>query len=159
MWTCCTDRRRKISYINQPCQNGTTRCLITLVGLPTCILTRGWKIAKQKEDQKQLINNWFQCTTFLGLVQLISQGTCYIWPYFVFSDINECVNSPCQNGATCINTHGGYHCKCKPGFKGNQCEQGKCFMIENHRLDGKYVCFSAVIWCLILACLLLNSTY
>ena len=40
------------------------------------------------------------------------------------ADINECVNSPCQNGATCINTQGGYQCKCKPGFRGNQCEQG-----------------------------------
>ena len=44
-----------------------------------------------------------------------------------FSDINECVNSPCRNGATCINTQGAYQCKCKPGFKGNQCEQGKLF--------------------------------
>ena len=40
------------------------------------------------------------------------------------SDINECDNNPCQNGATCANTKGGYQCKCKPGFKGKRCEQG-----------------------------------
>ena len=37
-------------------------------------------------------------------------------------DINECVKSPCGNGATCFNTVGGYHCKCLPGFSGQRCE-------------------------------------
>lgn len=37
-------------------------------------------------------------------------------------DINECVKSPCWNGALCFNTMGGYQCKCQPGFTGQKCE-------------------------------------
>ena len=57
-----------------------------------------------------------------------ASGIAFIRLYFLFPDINECVNSPCQNGATCINNHGSYQCKCKPGFSGKQCEQGKLFV-------------------------------
>lgn len=38
-------------------------------------------------------------------------------------DINECVKSPCRNGAICHNTMGGYQCKCQPGYTGQKCEK------------------------------------
>ena len=45
--------------------------------------------------------------------------------YFSFSDINECSNSPCKNGATCVNLQGSYRCDCKSGYSGNNCETGQ----------------------------------
>ena len=44
---------------------------------------------------------------------------------FAFSDVNEClVNSPCKNGATCVNHVGEYQCLCAPGYTGQHCDQG-----------------------------------
>ena len=44
---------------------------------------------------------------------------------FPFSDVNECLdNSPCKNGATCVNNVGGYQCLCAPGYTGQHCDQG-----------------------------------
>lgn len=37
-------------------------------------------------------------------------------------DINECVKSPCRNGATCQNTNGSYRCLCRVGFAGRNCD-------------------------------------
>ena len=37
-------------------------------------------------------------------------------------DINECVKSPCRNGATCQNTNGSYRCACRAGFAGRNCD-------------------------------------
>lgn len=41
------------------------------------------------------------------------------------SDYDECFNSPCQNGGTCINTFGGYRCECNYGYSGQNCHLGK----------------------------------
>ena len=44
-------------------------------------------------------------------------------------DIDECLNYPCQESATCINNIGSFDCECKEGFMGNgsMCE-GKMFL-------------------------------
>lgn len=44
--------------------------------------------------------------------------------FYKFSDIDECTNSPCLNGATCNNNAGGYKCLCMPGFEGVNCGEG-----------------------------------
>lgn len=40
--------------------------------------------------------------------------------------IDQCVEVPCNNGATCIDGVGDYTCLCVPGFTGRQCETGIC---------------------------------
>lgn len=57
----------------------------------------------------------FLCVNFL----IINFFTIYL------PDINECItNNPCKNGATCVNSVGGYQCLCTPEFSGKHCDQG-----------------------------------
>ena len=58
-----------------------------------------------------------------------------------FTDINECTNNPCQNGATCENLQGSYRCDCKSGYNGNNCQTGNkiifigslnLFLVDNY---------------------------
>jgi len=48
-----------------------------------------------------------------------------VFHYFVLSDVNECLNSPCMNGATCVNTVGSFYCTCSEGWTGAFCAEGK----------------------------------
>lgn len=41
------------------------------------------------------------------------------------TDSISCSSSPCLNGATCINTLGGFKCQCGPGWAGDICQTGK----------------------------------
>ena len=45
------------------------------------------------------------------------------------SDVNECLNNPCLNGATCINKPGSYECKCASGYHGNNCHIGNSTLL------------------------------
>lgn len=51
------------------------------------------------------------------------------WCHTVFvlcTDVNECLQSPCMNGATCVNTVGSFYCTCYEGWTGPYCAEGKC---------------------------------
>lgn len=39
-------------------------------------------------------------------------------------DINECAESPCTNGAQCVNVDGSYVCHCPTGWTGSLCSTG-----------------------------------
>ena len=47
--------------------------------------------------------------------------------YLCFAEVNECISSPCQNRATCIDEVDGYRCFCSPGYQGILCETRKNF--------------------------------
>lgn len=44
--------------------------------------------------------------------------------HFNLLDVDECLTSPCKNGATCVNNDGGYQCQCGAGWTGDQCDKG-----------------------------------
>ena len=44
---------------------------------------------------------------------------------FWFSDIDDCANSPCQNGGSCTDGVNQFTCQCVPGFTGTNCEISK----------------------------------
>ena len=54
-------------------------------------------------------------------------------------DINECLSDPCQNGATCNNTPGGFTCQCVDGYTGPLCQNGKCFKF-------KHLCYDLLLY-------------
>ncbi|KAJ0001399.1 hypothetical protein NQD34_006419 [Periophthalmus magnuspinnatus] len=41
----------------------------------------------------------------------------------VYVDGDQCISNPCQNGALCSDSAGGYDCVCKSGFSGIHCEK------------------------------------
>ena len=41
------------------------------------------------------------------------------------TDVNECLNSPCKNAGTCIDSPGSYTCRCAGGWTGTNCTMGK----------------------------------
>ena len=43
---------------------------------------------------------------------------------FPFSDIDDCSNHPCKNGATCTDRVNSYSCECAQGYTGATCETG-----------------------------------
>ncbi len=48
---------------------------------------------------------------------------------FLFTDIDECLSSPCMYGATCIDSVNQYDCTCADGYTGIHCETGISFYI------------------------------
>ena len=44
-------------------------------------------------------------------------------------DVNYCSENPCENGGTCINTTGTYHCDCSNNWMGENCTEGINFII------------------------------
>lgn len=47
-----------------------------------------------------------------------------------FSDIDECISSPCQNGGTCVDLVDGYRCECTQAWEGSNCQFGKYLPIK-----------------------------
>lgn len=46
-------------------------------------------------------------------------------------DTNECANSPCDNGGTCLNDVGSFRCKCPPNWEGRYCRKGGFVYCKN----------------------------
>ncbi len=62
-------------------------------------------------------------------------------------DVDECVDSPCQNGAQCENLDGGFECVCVDGWEGELCGQDidecaaqPCVNGACLNYDGGYLC-------------------
>ncbi|XP_063300736.1 coagulation factor VII [Pelobates fuscus] len=42
-----------------------------------------------------------------------------------YTDKDECISNPCQNGGTCIDDHHSYTCSCPPAYEGRNCDKDK----------------------------------
>lgn len=47
-----------------------------------------------------------------------------------FTDVDECSNNPCPEGAKCINTDGGFTCECPTGYTNAGSANGECLDIN-----------------------------
>ena len=45
--------------------------------------------------------------------------------FYLFEDIDDCANSPCQNGGSCTDGVNQFTCQCVTGFTGTNCEISK----------------------------------
>ena len=92
----------------------------------------------------------------------------------LFTDIDECVSAPCQNGGTCTDHVNRYLCQCAPGYSGLQCQTGKFTVSLKYVQDRTYlkcsynylkeklfpvwflswrVEFSLIIWVVVMICI------
>ena len=84
-----------------------------------------------------MLRNSFEIVVvfFLLFVQVDMQfdGKVSVFNFTLHVDFDECHNSLCQNGGTCVNTYGDYRCECEHGYSGKNCHLGKynCYVILN----------------------------
>ena len=43
---------------------------------------------------------------------------------FTSTDVNECLSDPCESGSSCTDGVNGYHCECRSGYHGDNCQLG-----------------------------------
>ena len=85
-------------------------------------------VGVQKDGREPFVNTVLPLATYmiLYLQNNINFDEC-LRSYFHFcfvTDVDECLNSPCFNGGTCVNIVGSYQCQCPPEVRGKDCEQG-----------------------------------
>ncbi|XP_043928663.1 hepatocyte growth factor activator [Protopterus annectens] len=69
------------------------------------------------------------CATTANYDRDHKKGHCIIDPVISVSEIDPCLQNPCQNGGTCAygNNEQTYFCLCTELFMGRNCEKEKCF--------------------------------
>uniref|UniRef100_A0A3B4AI51 Uncharacterized protein n=1 Tax=Periophthalmus magnuspinnatus TaxID=409849 RepID=A0A3B4AI51_9GOBI len=87
-----------------PCRNGATCNQNLLISQDVAVLQSPAVIFVS--PPKEIFN----CTCPVGFTGEVCEV-----------DIDECEQSPCENGGTCLNSPGGFHCECKAGFSGTVC--------------------------------------
>ena len=78
------------------------------------------------EDENLLQENAKYLSGRFHTIRHVSCTLCLIVHFVVFVlDINDCVQSNCANGATCVDGINNYTCSCTPGWEGHFCDKGK----------------------------------
>ena len=45
--------------------------------------------------------------------------------FFLYIDVDDCVNQTCANGGSCVDGVNTYSCNCAAGYTGDHCEDAK----------------------------------
>lgn len=115
----------------RPCLRPATQGPVKMVEYVRSLKTTGASPASALKDGKVSIYFCFKCSftpLHKSIYSLDNEANFFFKPLFLPQgqtceiDINECVKSPCRNGAICHNTIGGYQCMCQPGYTGPKCE-------------------------------------
>ncbi|XP_056011712.1 protein crumbs-like isoform X4 [Ostrea edulis] len=114
---------------SKPCNNNGA--CVDLINDHLCNCTDGWRGQSCEQDinecdyqpcQRGICENTpgsFSCNC-------VGDGIGYTGPD-CGKDYNECTEeSPCANGATCVNYEGDYNCSCTEGYKGKNCTEVDC---------------------------------
>ena len=88
-------------------------------------------IASTKQGKNSELEKWEGITicTVLNVDDLYGAshgGTCSCFSWagdFCEQDLDECLVMPCQNGGTCLNSHGSFKCTCQPDTTGYLCQE------------------------------------
>ncbi|XP_061164593.1 protein crumbs-like isoform X2 [Saccostrea echinata] len=114
---------------SEPCQNNGT--CVDLINDHICNCTDGWDGHSCNQDINECENQPCQrghCVNTMGsyYCNCSGDGIGYTGPD-CGEDYDECTaESPCANGATCLNYDGGYNCSCTEGYKGENCTVVDC---------------------------------
>ena len=79
----------------------------------------------------------FKVVLHVGLHRRLINFTQH-FAFYLFSDIYECLSSPCQNGGVCEDLIDEYYCACAEGWEGVNCETSK-FTISECELATKTI--------------------
>ena len=72
-----------------------------------------WKIMHIANSWYSKHNKWGSPYSFLAVPDVYN---------FVFTDLNECYSSPCENGGSCVGDYKNYTCTCTKDWIGRNCE-------------------------------------
>ena len=61
-------------------------------------------------------------------IQIFKSSILCIRSLFIFTEIDECLSSPCVNDATCTDSINTYTCICADGYTGTHCESGMSYL-------------------------------
>ncbi|KAM6915822.1 uncharacterized protein dlk2 [Xenentodon cancila] len=121
------DKDLSVCSHQQPCQNGAT-CVLVDSGDFTCLCPEGfhgptcWHRTGPCSQRRSPCKNGGLCEDADGFA---AEFTCRCLAGFTGlhceTNVDDCIMSPCANGATCVDGTNRFSCECPPGFSGRFC--------------------------------------
>jgi len=131
--------------VNSPCINGGS-CNDAGTDSFMCYCDDGWDGIVCNQDLNECRDQTHECATHATCFNTLGSYTCSCDSGFsgdgvVCEDADDCLNHPCQNAATCIDTGtNAFSCSCVEGWMGMHCEEDK-----DECSSGRHVCHSHAI--------------
>eukprot|EP00794_Sanderia_malayensis_P018950 gene18950-20856_t len=116
-----TDSCASINYKKLPSSKQDANCQLLAVNLTDSSATLqsapGWRHYEPVSQQAGPVCRRSPCSPGFKCIEVCNNSSGYIC-----IDIDECLSSPCQNNATCVNKVNKYTCTCPRAYTGVNCE-------------------------------------